>query len=352
MAAAGNMAASRVSGLSGIEKVAVLLLALGKSKASGILRRLDPEDLKALTRSAANLRPMSASDVSALVEEFAQNFSNGVKFLGTENEIRDLLSDVMSDDEYTQALYGDNSEPMVVPLMGMGDASRDEQIWDKISKVKIEQLRAYLMGEHPQTVALILSKLDSETAAKVISSFPAESRSGVLVRMLGVKPPDEEALRVLEETLAEDLLAEAGPTKHGGVADILNRLEKQQTEDVLRNLAEVRPDDAKVLKNMLFTFDDMITLTAQARTLVLDQVPIEKLILALKGTDATFQSAILASLAARSRRMVEAELQSGATAPPREMQEARRFVVDTVLRMNARGDIQIRPPDDLSDVTE
>lgn len=346
----GSSRSSAISSLSGIEKAAVLLLSLGKSKASGILRRLDPDDLKALTRSANSLQPVGANDVEALIEEFAQSFSNGVKFMGTESEIRDLLSEVMTDEEYTNAMYGETMEPMVAPMLSEPD--RDDQVWDKISKVKIEQLRSYLMEEHPQTIALVLSKLDSETAAKVISSFPAEIRSSVLVRMLGVKSADEEAIKMLETTLAEDLLAVAGPTKHGGVADILNRLEKKQTEDVLRNLSELRPDDAKVLKNMLFTFEDMITLTAQARTLVLDQVPIEKLVMALRGTDATFQSTILASLAARSRRMVEAELQGGAAGPPREVQEARRFVIDTVLRMNSRGDIQIKPPgDDLADVT-
>ena len=353
MASAGNFNASGMAGFSGIEKAALLLLALGKTKATNILRRLDPEELKALTRSANSLRPVGASDVEALVEEFAQNFSNGVKFMGTETEIRDLLSDVMSEDEYNNALHGDTFEPMVAPIVAAAAASgRDSEVWDKVAKVKIEVLRAYLMAQHPQMLAVILSKLDSETSAKILSSFPGDMRSAVLVKMLGVKDADEEAISAIEATLAEDLLAEAAPTKHGGVADILNRLEKQQTEEVLQQLTELRPDDAKVLKNMLFTFEDMITLTPQARTLIMDQVPVEKLVMALRGTDSTFQAAILASLGARSRRMVEAELQSGGAGQPREVQDARRFIIDTVLRMNARGDIKIKPDDDLSDVAQ
>jgi flagellar motor switch protein FliG len=344
---------SNIANLTGAEKVAVLLLALGKSKATGLLRRLDPEEIKILTRSSTNLKPVGANDVESLVEEFAQKFSNGVKFMGTEREMRDLLSDVLSEEEYNTALYGE-MEPMVAPLMQAAAAGnmRDDQIWDKVSKVKVEELRAYLINEHPQTIGVILSKLDSETAAKIVSSLPAEMRPGILVRMLGGRDVDPDALMILEDTLGEDLLAVSGPTKHGGVADILNRLEKAQSEDVLKSLAEIRPDDVKVLKNMLFTFDDMITLAPPARTLVLDQVPIEKLVMALRGTDSAFQNAILASLAARSRRMVEAELAGGGAGPPREVQEARRFIVDTVLRMNSRGDIQIRQPENLSDVTQ
>ena len=347
----GGMHGSVVSGLSGIEKVAVLLLALGKAKATGILRRFDAEDLKLLTRSSSNMKQVGASDVEVLVEEFARKFSNGVKFTGTENEIRDLLSDVMTEDEYNIALYGE-VEPMVAPLMqAAAAAASDGELWEKISKIKVEQLRAYLLQEHPQTVGVILSKIDSEMSAKLIASFPQEFRATVLVRMLSVKDVDGEAMQAIESALAEDLLKEEGPTKHGSVADILNRLEKQQSEEVLRSLAETRPDDVKLLKNTLFSFDDMITLTAQARTLVLDQVPMETLTMALRGTDQQFQTTILASLAARSRRMVEAELASGSAGAPLEVQAARRTIVDTVLRMNSRGDIQIRPPEGTSGVT-
>jgi flagellar motor switch protein FliG len=109
----------------------------------------------------------------------------------------------------------------------------------------------------------------------------------------------------------------------------------------------LRPDDAKALKGLLFTFEDLATLPQATRTSVLDQVPIERLVLALKGgTEATFQAAILSALTSRSKRMVEAELQGGATAPAREVAEARRAIVDTVLKLAAKGSIQLRPPDD------
>jgi flagellar motor switch protein FliG len=113
----------------------------------------------------------------------------------------------------------------------------------------------------------------------------------------------------------------------------------------------VRPDDAKALKNLLFTFEELVGLSPQARTLVLDQVPIERLVLALRGTDAEFQAAILSALASRSRRMVEAELQGGNTASPRDVAEARRGIVDVVLKMAAKGEIVIKPADDLQDIT-
>ena len=88
---------------------------------------------------------------------------------------------------------------------------------------------------------------------------------------------------------------------------------------MLKSLAEVRPDEAKALKSLLFTFEDVAKLSEQARTVVFDQVPIERLVVALKGTEPDFQAAILSSLASRSRRMVEAELQSGGMPSQRDL---------------------------------
>lgn len=325
--------------LSGLEKVAVLLLALGKGRAAKLLKHFDGEELKALSQSAADLRNISGSDLEVLVEEFAQKFSGGVNFVGTAAEIRNLLEGLIPEESLAEATTAGE-----VP----SDAS---DVWERISKLKVEALRNFLLREHPQTVALILSKIDAEAAAKAISSFPAEYRAGVLCRMLAMKRVGREALQVIELSLQEDLASSASSMSHTGIADILNRLEKTQSDAVLSSLAEIRPADVKALKNLLFTFEEIATLSQAARTAVLDQVPIERLVLALRGAETTFQGVMLSALTARSRRMVEAELQSGATPPPREIADARRAILDVVMKMAAKGEIEIRPPDDLSDIT-
>jgi flagellar motor switch protein FliG len=323
------------SSLSGAEKVAVLLLALGKPRAAKLLKRFDPQELKVLTQLAGDLHPIVASDLEVLVEEFAHKFSSGIHFVGTEKEVRSLLSDVMTEDQLAGVMADDQEE--------MGEAP--EPLWDKIAKLKEDALRAYVQGEHPQSAAMILSRLGPEMSARLLSGLQAKARNSLLIRMLGIKRVSDDAAIALEHAIAEDLLSKGSGGSHAGIADILNRMDKSQSEDLLKDLAESRPDDAKALKGMLFTFVDMVNLPAKSRTLVLDQVPIERLVAALKGTDSAFQGEILSSLAARSRRMVEAELQGGGSASEREVADARRAVVDTVLKMMAKGEISLPSPD-------
>ncbi|KAB2917468.1 MAG: flagellar motor switch protein FliG [Hyphomicrobiaceae bacterium] len=323
--------------LTGAEKVAVLLLALGKQRAAKILRRFDAEDLKLVTQSVGELPQLTTSDLERLVEEFAHKFSNGVKFMGSATEVKDLLSGVMTEEEIA-ALYSDGTAP-------------EENIWKRLSEMKVDMLRGMLLKEHPQAVALILSKIDAEAAAKAVTSFPPELRNSILRRMLAMKKVSAPALGAVENALREMLRAGASSQSHLGIADILNRLDKAQSEEVLRSLSEMHPEDAKALKSLLFTFEDLTTLPQRARTVLFDQVPVERLVLALRGTEPEFQSIILSSLASRSKRMVEAELQSGSTATQRDIASARRQIVDMVLKMIARGEIELAAADVIDEIT-
>ncbi|HJU33309.1 MAG TPA: FliG C-terminal domain-containing protein [Hyphomicrobiaceae bacterium] len=321
--------AAASAALSGTEKVAVLLLALGKARAAKLLKKFDADELKLLTRSAADLRPVRMSDLEALVEEFAQTFSSGVGFAGTFNEVKNLLSGVMTEEQLAAAL-------------AEAPVREEEPVWDRVATLSADTLRGYLSKEHPQTVAFILSRVDSELAASVIGKFAPESRNSLLLRMVALKGVADDAAKALEGTLREDLVSStSSASSHMGIADILNRLDKSQSAELLQSLAEVKPEEAKAIKGLLFTFEDVARLPQQARTLIFDQVPIERLVIALKGTDPDFQAAILSSLASRSRRMVEAELQGGSAPAQRELAEARRGIVATVLRMIASGDIQV-----------
>lgn len=326
---------SRVSpsrgALTGPEKVGVLLLALGKARAAQLLRRLDPEELRVLTRFSSRLRPVSAEEVEKLVEEFAGSFTNGVNFAGTAEEVKSLLADVMTDDEI--AKY-------------MSDQQSDGQpVWDKLAPIKDNVLQALLLKEHPQTIAVILSRIDSNVGARVLRSLEAEFRHSLLRRMLGLKGVAKCTMDAIEGALGDDLLATmlSAPNTEARktIAGILNKLDGSQASEILKSIAMVRPEDANELKSMLFSFADIANLKPRARALILEKVPTEQMVLALNGAELELQGAVLSTLSARVRRMVEAELESAPPARSRDVEEARRGIVAIVLNLMARGEITL-----------
>ena len=323
-------ATSGPGSLSGAEKVAALLLAVGKSRATQLLRRFEPDEIKLITRSAAQLPPMSPVELEALVEEFASLFSEGAPMTGSAGELRDILSDVLTEEQLAEVMGEKPDEPVPQP-----------ETWRRIGKLKRKTLASYLAKEHPQVAALVLSRLESSVAAEIVDAFPATERGSLLVRMLGIKKVPDFVLRALEAALKEDLLAAKPTASYGEVAGILNKLKPNQTDALLEKLAEVRPEDAKVLKAMIFKFDDLNTLDPKTLTLVLDQVPTDRLVLALLGAPPELQAKLLAALPARSRRMVEMEMQSKTSVALREVTEARTGIADTVLRMAAAREIRL-----------
>lgn len=318
--------------LQGPEKVAALLLALGKDVAGRLLARFDPEELKRISRAAADLGPISAPELETLVEEFASNITNGTSLYGTAHEVERLLTGVLPPDQVSEIMSD-----------VLGNANRS--IWERISGVSEGILAAYLLKEHPQTAALILSKVKPSCAAKVMGLLPQDMRNSLMRRMLSFKPVVEDTMRIVEKTLHEDFMLNfarnMGTDTHARMADIINKMERDQMEDVLQSLSDTRPKTAEVLKGLLFTFEDVVKLTPRARMTILDQIPTEKIVTALKGTDAPFRDAILSSLGSRARRMVEHELVAGEPVAQREVIEARRAITDLALEMAGRGEIEL-----------
>jgi flagellar motor switch protein FliG len=320
--------------LGGTDKVAALLLAMGREAAASVLQQFEPKDIRIVTKAAAELRPISAQELESIVEEFAQQFSSGANILGTLGGLESVLNDVLPPEQVSQIMSDI-----------LGNSSRS--VWDRVSSVSESSLASYLTKEHPQTAAIILSKMKPGGAAKVMSQLPSSLRNELMRRVLSLKPIVEDAMRIVEKTLHEDLTLNfarnLGADTYARVADIINKMERSHIEDILKSLSEKRPKSAEVLKELLFTFDDVVNLTSKARTMIFDQVPTDRIIVAMKGTDRGFRELILASLASRVRRVVEHELATGEPSNQRDVLEARRVITDLALDLAEKGEIELNP---------
>jgi flagellar motor switch protein FliG len=318
--------------LFGAEKVAALLLTLDKPIAGRLLKRLDSLELRQVTRAASELGAVNPATIERLIVDFEEQFSSGAELVGSAGEAENLLAGALPPEEASEILSD---------VLG----NSNKAMWDRLSAAPEGALASYLMKEHPQTSAFVLSKLSSGAAAKIMAQTPRDLRNGLMRRMLSPRPVMDPMMRLLERTLHEDLLLNVarntGADTHSKIADIINKMERDQIEDVLQSLAEDRPKDAETLRGLLFTFEDIAKLSTRARTTVFDKVPADRAILALKGTDPTFRDLILSSMGARARRMVENELNTGGPAQQRDVMKARRAIADMVLEMAERNEIEI-----------
>lgn len=319
----------------GAQKAAAILLAMGKPPATRLLKHLGPRELREVTRAAAQLGTVPSARLEALVEEFTSEFSAGAKLLGDVGQAREMLTDAIPPEQVAD---------IMADVFGPGG-----NVWVDLAAVPESVLTIYLTGEHPLTATYMLSKLESGLAAQIISRLPRETRNDVLCAMIARPNVSEEAERVIEQAVridVADLAARSsGLDNHARIAEIINNLEPLEAREVMKSLVASRPKEARIVMKMLFSFDDLPRLSQRARATIFDKVATEVVVLALRGTDAQFRDTVLSAMASRARRLVEGELSTGSNAPPREVAKARKQIVDLVLKMAQRNEIEIAPPD-------
>jgi flagellar motor switch protein FliG len=320
--------------LKGSDKVAALLLAMGKPVAGRLLKHFDPLELRQITKSASGLGAVPTPVLEALVEEFSAHFSTGIDLLGNAGEAEQLLTGAFPPEQVADILSD---------VLG----SSNSGMWEKLASIPENIFAAYLAKEHPQTAAFILSKLSPSLAAKISAQLPRDFRNDTLRRMLALEPVQDSTLRSIEGVLQEDLLNAAarhtGASPHSRMANIINQLSPEEMEDVLQSLALAKPKEVEILRRLLFSFDDMLKLSVKARSTLFDKIPTERVVMALRGTEPEFRDAVLSSLTSRARRLVESELDDGSVVSPRDVAKARRFIADLVLEMAQRNEIEIAP---------
>jgi flagellar motor switch protein FliG len=324
--------------LNGPERVAALLLSVERGVAQSILKHFDQDELKKIARFAAGLGSVPASAIDPLIEEFIDQFTNGrADLLGSAGKAEQLLTGVVPPEE-------------IAEIMSDVLGSSNNFVWQRFANVPETLLLNYLSNEHPQTTALVFSKLDPGLAAKILNQMPGEIRDALMRRMLSAKPVSDPAMRILETALQEDLLQNvaigSAAATNARMAAIINKMEHEQRENVLEALSQTRPKEAEALKHLLFTFEDLVNLNARARMIVFDQVPADRVVMALYGSDPALRDFILTSLSSRVRRMVESELSSGNSPPKRDVLQARRQISDAVLKLLEQGKIELGNLDD------
>ncbi len=318
--------------MTGRDKVAALLLAMGKPLATRILKHFDEEEMRTLVKSAAELGTVPRPVLDGIIDEFSHKLAEGADLQGTVGEAEKLLSGILPPEQ-------------LAAIMSDLRADDKRSVWPRLSQMPDTPIAQYLMKEHPQVAAYVLSKASPVCAASVLELMPNELRKDLMRRMLTIKHVLDVPAQILEKALKDELLyavgARGGQDVHARLADIINRMKREHMDEAFQALNEYRPKEAEKVKALLFTFDDIIKLRPADVAKLFDQVPTERVIVALKGAEPRLANLILSSLGARARRMIEQELESGATPSGRDIHKARRTIADLALELADRGAIEL-----------
>lgn len=324
----------------GPARAAVLLLAMGQSGASRLLKHLSPEEIRTLRRCAARQAPVTQDELDELVGEFQEAFKIGPGLIGLEDEMEKLLASSLNKDELSAVLQDGG---------GM-DADFEMGLFQQFELMGVEGLCEILRREHPQVAAIIMTRLSAETAAGIVAVFEGPLRNEILRRMLLVKPLPAAADYFFEAGLREVYIADpdrAGrDERHRSLAEIVNRMEKTQAEELLATIAEQSPKEAAAIRRLIFSFDDIPGLTLKARLILFDAVSSDTVITALTGANDEIKEKVLSALAARARRMVEAELSQPRQLDPKDVAAARRSIAQLALGLANEGRIALVSEED------
>lgn len=326
--------------LSGPQKAAAILVAIGRPSASRLLKHFNAEDLRKLAGHARTLEPISPLDFEHLVKQFEDSFAEGAPVSEAAQRFEGLLREALPQDE-ADAVFEERVQPQLV----------QESVWVQLARLPVESLQAYLADQHPQIIAYIVSKLPSDLAARLFVGLPPQLRSAVVQRSLHIGNVAPAAADLLEDVLRRDLLgrSDAGPVKahHGQIANIFNQLDRQEMEELMSSLKDLSQDDIARIKAKLFNFEDVERLSQRARLLLFDEVQTEQIATALRGADASLQEMVLSSLSTRGRRMVESELaaeQGNITS--QNIADARRAIARIAIDLSERGIITLDSGED------
>ncbi len=318
--------------LSGQEKAAIILLVLGESYGAPIWNALEEDEIRNVSRVMARLGAVTAEAVEALVAEFLSMMAQGGAVTGDFDRTEALLSKILPKDKV---------EHLMEELRG--PAGRN--MWQKLGNVQDQVLANYLKGEYPQTVAVVLSKIRSQHAARVLSQLPHEFALEVVTRMLNMEPVQKDVLDHIEETLRTEFISNLSQTSrrdsHEMIAEIFNSFDRQTESWFLAALDERNRDAAQKIRSLMFTFEDLAKLDPGSTQTLIRFADRDLLAMALKGALPSIKKFFLTQMSVRAAKNMEELMASRGPVRLKEVDEAQSKIVLQAKELAARGDITI-----------
>ncbi|MBP5324875.1 MAG: flagellar motor switch protein FliG [Pseudobutyrivibrio sp.] len=320
--------------LNGVQKAAILLIALGPEKSSQIFKHLKEEEIEELTLEIANTRSISPALKEEVIEEFyqvclAQQYiaEGGIGYA------KELLE---------KALGDDRAQDVITKLT----ASLQVRPFEFIRKTEPSQVLNFIQDEHPQTIAMILSYLSAGQASLIIGALPPEKQADVAKRIALMDRTSPEVIKEVERVLERKLssLINQDYTIAGGVdavVNILNTVDRGTEKRIMESLEIEEPELAEEIRKKMFVFEDILLLDDRAIQRVLRDVDNSDLGVALKGANDEVQAAIFKNLSTRLAAMIKEDMEFMGPVRMKDVEEAQQKIVGIIRKLEDSAEIVI-----------
>ncbi len=321
-------------GLRGREKAAVLMISLGPEIAAQVYKHMDEADIEVVTLEIANLRKVTPAEKEEVLREaqemlMAQEFiaQGGVEYAKT------LLEKALGPEKAKQ-------------LLAKLTASLQVRPFDFMRRTDSQQILSFIQGEHPQTIALIMSYLSPEQAAQVMTGLAPALQAEVARRIATMDRITPEVLREVERILERKLstVLTQDFTVAGGVdalVEIINRVDRGTERNIIETLEEQDPELAEEIKKRLFVFEDIIGLEDRSLQRVLREVDMKDLALALKGASEELREKFFRNMSKRAAQMLKEDMEFMGPVRVRDVEEAQQKIVNVIRQLEEAGEIVV-----------
>jgi flagellar motor switch protein FliG len=329
---AGQRVREDIKSLSGLEKSALFILSMGEEYAARIFAQLNDDEIKDLSQVMANLGNVSSNLVEKLFIDFAEQISSAGGTVGTLESTERLLMKVLDKNR-----VGNIMEDI------RGPAGRT--MWDKLANVNEAVLAAYLKNEYPQTVAVVITKIKPDHAARVLSQLPESFAMEVITRMLRMEAVQKDVVDDIERTLRNEFMSNLARTNrrdsHETMAEIFNNLDRANEAKFMTALEERSRDSADKIKSLMFTFEDLGKLEPAAIQAILRVADKTKLPTALKGSSEAIRDLFFSNMSERAGKMLKEDIAAMGPVRLRDVEEAQGHLVNVAKDLASKGEIVI-----------
>ncbi|WP_027358022.1 flagellar motor switch protein FliG [Desulforegula conservatrix] len=320
-------------GLTGQQKAAIFLIAMGEDYAANVFKRMSDREIRKAATAMATLEKIEPAVVAKVMEEFIEQYEGDVPIM--------VQGDTFIKNVLGKALEKERAD---IFIKEVEEGKRDVP-FDWSWKVNTSTMSSYLGAEHPQTVAMVLAHLPPEISAEVMIGLPDERKGDIALRIAKLGQIPEDIIRDVDDALRAEFSGVAGKGSKGGglqvLVDILNGVNKETEELVMETIEEENPDMAEDIKGMMFVFEDLLNVDDKAMREILKKVEGSQLTIALKTASDEMKKKILGNLSARAAEMLMEDLEIMGPVKLSDVEGAQSEVVRAAKELESEGTITL-----------